>query len=66
MYPALGEFQEVCRQFDPRGVFRNKYVASVLGLPAATEAGEKSGRVAIQGVAREVFKVVESNAALQM
>jgi FAD/FMN-containing dehydrogenase len=47
MYPALGEFQEVCRRFDPRGVFRNKYVASVLGLPAAVEAGERSQRVAI-------------------
>jgi FAD/FMN-containing dehydrogenase len=47
MYPALCEFQEVCRQFDPRGVFRNKYVASVLGLAAATEARERSQRVAI-------------------
>ncbi len=48
MYPALREFQEVCTRFDPRGVFRNRYVASVLGLPARTEAAKRSQAVAMQ------------------
>jgi FAD/FMN-containing dehydrogenase len=31
-YPALPEFRELCRQVDPRGVFRNEYVNEVLGF----------------------------------
>jgi FAD/FMN-containing dehydrogenase len=40
MYPALREFQEVCMRFDPRGVFRNHYVATRLGLPTSEETRE--------------------------
>jgi FAD/FMN-containing dehydrogenase len=46
-YPALPEFQDVCRRFDPRGVFRNKYVTSVLGLPATKAVEKESQHVAI-------------------
>jgi hypothetical protein len=42
-YPALSEFQDVCGRFDPKGVFRNKYVASVLGLPAGQTSGKDRG-----------------------
>jgi FAD/FMN-containing dehydrogenase len=38
MYPNLREFQEICVRFDPRGVFRNTYVTSVLGLPRQRDA----------------------------
>ena len=31
-YPAMETFREVCRRFDPRGVFRNKFVQEKLGL----------------------------------
>jgi hypothetical protein len=40
MYPGLHEFREVCERFDPRGVFRNRYVTSVLGLPASKRVAE--------------------------
>ncbi len=55
MYPALAEFQDICQRFDPRGVFRNQYVTSVLGLPAATTVGERSQPIAIQGIAKEIL-----------
>jgi FAD/FMN-containing dehydrogenase len=30
LYPHLAEFRAICRRFDPAGVFRNKFVESVL------------------------------------
>lgn len=30
LYPRLGEFRDVCRRVDPRGVFRNPFVRRVL------------------------------------
>ncbi|MFO0964435.1 MAG: FAD-binding protein [Gemmataceae bacterium] len=33
-YPGLAEFREICRDTDPRGVFRNRYVERVLGYNA--------------------------------
>lgn len=29
-YPGLGEFEAMCREFDPRGVFRNRFLRRVL------------------------------------
>lgn len=31
-YPRLPAFRAICRRHDPRGTFRNRYVASVLGF----------------------------------
>ena len=31
-YPAMETFREVCRRFDPRGVFRNRFVREKLRL----------------------------------
>ena len=31
LYPRMDEFHDVCRRFDPNGVFRNKFVAEKLG-----------------------------------
>lgn len=31
LYPRLGEFAEVCRQFDPHGVFQNDFTRRMLG-----------------------------------
>jgi FAD/FMN-containing dehydrogenase len=32
LYPRLPEFRAICRRHDPRGAFRNPYVARVLGF----------------------------------
>ena len=32
LYPNLEEFRNVCRQFDPKGVFRNQFVEDKLSL----------------------------------
>lgn len=32
LYPHLAEFRNLCRRFDPRGVFRNAYVDRVIGF----------------------------------
>ena len=31
-YPQLAAFRAICRRYDPRGTFRNRYVTSVLGF----------------------------------
>ncbi len=31
-YPTIGTFREVCRRFDPRGVFRNRFVREKLRM----------------------------------
>lgn len=31
-YPGLAAFRAICRRYDPRGTFRNRYVTSVLGF----------------------------------
>ena len=31
LYPRMATFRDVCRRFDPKGVFRNKFVAEKLG-----------------------------------
>jgi len=32
LYPEMAEFRNVCRQFDPKGVFRNAFIEEKLGL----------------------------------
>jgi hypothetical protein len=34
LYPELAQFREICRQFDPAGIFRNAWLERVLSLDA--------------------------------
>jgi xylitol oxidase len=41
-YPRLAEFRAICGRHDPRGTFRNRYVANLLGF-AGTRDGRRLG-----------------------
>jgi FAD/FMN-containing dehydrogenase len=36
-YPRLAAFRAICRRYDPRGTFLNRYIARVLGFAAADD-----------------------------
>ena len=44
-YDGIDKFRELCRQIDPRGVFRNEYTSRVLGF----DKDEESQDVPITG-----------------
>jgi FAD/FMN-containing dehydrogenase len=42
LYPRLDEFDEVCRRFDPHGVFQNDFTRRMLGrTPAGSDSAEE-------------------------
>jgi FAD/FMN-containing dehydrogenase len=44
-YPHLSKFREICRRFDPQGVFRNRFICERLGFESDVEspAGGEGG-----------------------
>jgi len=42
-YPELGRFREICKRFDPNGVFRNDFTENVLGKSPVKPSAAPSG-----------------------